>query len=163
MVTKIKRESDKAVIESQAVALQSENESKYTKNLPKTNASERRKRLKELMSRLESMVSNRGAKKQRVKEFIPLIKQLEEKESEEELDQIEEALMNLMAKLEPHQFSLPLSSHPMTFGKEKPDEFKVLKAAKRAQLANKLWETDKMALQVQENQWENDFENATRH
>jgi hypothetical protein len=57
--------------------------------------------------------------------------------------------MGLMAQLEPHQFNLPLASHPMTFGKQKIDDFKSLKAAKRAQLANKLWETDKMAHEVQ--------------
>ncbi len=37
MVTKIKRESDKAAIQSQAVILQSENESKNYINLPKPN------------------------------------------------------------------------------------------------------------------------------
>jgi hypothetical protein len=57
--------------------------------------------------------------------------------------------MNLMAKLEPHQFNSPLTSHPITFAKQKPDDFKILRAAKRAQLANKLWETDKIAHQVQ--------------
>jgi hypothetical protein len=71
--------------------------------------------------------------------------------------------MNLMAKLEPHQFNLPLASHPMTLGKDKPDDFRVFKAAKRAQLANKLWETDKMALELQENIWENNFEKAIRN
>ena len=32
----------------------------------------------------------------------------------------------------------------MTFGKQKVDDFKTLKAAKRAQMTNKLWETNKM-------------------
>lgn len=49
-----------------------------------------------------------------------------------------------MSKLEPHQFNLPLGSQPMTFGKNKVDNFKVFRAAKRAQLANKLWQTDKL-------------------
>ena len=48
-----------------------------------------------------------------------------------------------MAKLSPHQFNFPLSSKPMTFGKQKVDDFKTSKAAKRAQMANKLWETNK--------------------
>jgi len=37
----------------------------------------------------------------------------------------------------------------MTFGKQKVDAFKTLKAAKRAQMDNKLWETDKMGHEVQ--------------
>lgn len=55
---------------------------------------------------------------------------------------------------------MPLGSQPLTFGKQKVDDFKSLKAAKRAQMANKLWETDKMAHEVQENHWENNFEKA---
>lgn len=47
--------------------------------------------------------------------------------------------MSLMSKIQPNQFNLPLNSQPMTFGKQKADDFKALKAAKRAQMANKLW------------------------
>lgn len=48
----------------------------------------------------------------------------------------------------------------MTFGKKKVEDFKSLKAAKRAQMANKLWEADKLAHEVQENRFEYDFERA---
>mgnify|MGYP006995490024 CR=1 FL=1 len=37
----------------------------------------------------------------------------------------------------------------MIFGKKKADKFATMKAAKRAQLANKLWETDKMDHEIQ--------------
>lgn len=52
MVTKIKRQSDKAVIQSQAVALQSENQSKYCVRMPKMNKNLRKERLTDLMSKL---------------------------------------------------------------------------------------------------------------
>jgi hypothetical protein len=51
--------------------------------MPKQNIAERRKRLKQLMNKLESMLANRDNKKQKVKEFLPLIQQVEERESEE--------------------------------------------------------------------------------
>ena len=50
----------------------------------------------------------------------------------------------------------------MTFGKNKVDKFTTLKAAKRAQLANKLWETDKMDHEIQGQGWERDFEKAMK-
>lgn len=50
--------------------------------------------------------------------------------------------MGLLTKLEPHQFDLPLTSQPMSFGKAKASDFKAFRAAKRAQLTNNLWETD---------------------
>ena len=59
-----------------------------------------------------------------------------------------------MTKVEPQQFHLPLNSQLMTFGKEKAGEFISMKAAKRSQVANKLWETDKMGQEVQENRFE---------
>lgn len=62
-----------------------------------------------------------------------------------------------MTKLELYQFNLPLTSQPMSFGKQKIDDFKAFRTAKRAQLANKLWESDKMAHLNQEIHWENDF------
>jgi len=37
MVLKVKRESGKSIIESQAIALQSENESKFAFKVPKAN------------------------------------------------------------------------------------------------------------------------------
>ncbi len=67
-----------------------------------------------------------------------------------------------MSKLQPNQFALPLNSQPITFGKQNVDNFKVFKAAKKGQVANKLWETDKMEHELQENKWEEDFDKAMR-
>lgn len=70
--------------------------------------------------------------------------------------------MQLMTKVEPRQFHLPLNSQPMTFGKHKVEEFKSLKAAKRAQMASKLWEADQLAHELQGNRFEHDFERAMK-
>lgn len=50
----------------------------------------------------------------------------------------------------------------MTFGKQRAGEFASLKAAKRAQVANRLWETDEMGHQLQGNQFEHYFEKAMK-
>lgn len=94
---------------------------------------------------------------------MPLLSQLGENENDShQLDEIQSKLMQMMAKLEPHQFQVPLCSQPMTFGKQRAAEFSSLKAAKRAQIANKLWETDKMGYQLQENRFEHDFDKAMK-
>ena len=65
--------------------------------------------------------------------------------------------MGLMTKLEPHKFSQPLKSQPVSFGKNHMANHEQFKAAKNAELTNKLWDLDRIQLENQEEHFENDF------
>lgn len=52
-------------------------------HLARGNPGDRKRRLKELMCQIESLVKNREDKKLRVREFIPLLSEMKEDNNEE--------------------------------------------------------------------------------
>lgn len=57
--------------------------------------------------------------------------------------------MNLLTRFEPHRFHQPIKSVPVAPGKTKIEDYKQMKAAKNSQVANKLWQNDKIQHKIQ--------------